>query len=113
MLKRFDAASSRFAARRDPTARRIDPSHSKRLDAAPNRRGPPETARARAEAIRSLTDSTPHESTRLGRDDSGPHEPVRCNRNPKAKPVYGTTAANPVNRLKKPSSGEEGFFFTA
>jgi len=39
----------------------------KRLNAAPKRRGPPETARARAEAIQSLIDSTtPHESTRPG-----------------------------------------------
>jgi len=73
MPKRSDAASSRFAARRDPTPRRINPSRSERLDAAPKRRGPPETARGRAEANRSLTDSTPHGSTRPGRDDSGPH----------------------------------------
>jgi len=34
MPKRFDAASNRFAARSDPTPRRIDPSRSNRLDAA-------------------------------------------------------------------------------
>ena len=78
--------------------RRLEPIRgAKRPDAAPNRsepleptrrrpkrRGRLESARARAEAIRSLIDSTPHESTRPGRDDSGPHEPMRCNRNPKA-----------------------------